>query len=313
MSNPETQENCSICIAPLGDSNICTLECGHSFHYNCAFSWNLQNQSCPMCRTHVDISVAEPNIESPTRTRNIRSIIQNSGTHGFKVQCKECECFLEECDDCGERFCNCINISTETPFYNRRNPFSTPWENESDSDSDNFKTCHKCFLNREENILNHVMELGTDDSYLENRGYTTIYDDPYCKEIYEKYYINNSGNRYPFENYGNDYREFVCYEDFISHFDMLRDNEIYQEHWNDLDNTNNLDNTNDLTITDIFNNFDEIYQHLFENNTNTDINQRYNLTNSENNIRSRNIMSININQPENTQHINLQFPNYRQP
>ena len=126
MANSETStsDNCSICINALGDTNICTLDCGHSFHYSCVFRWNSQHQSCPMCRNQLVIRPPSPPVHS-SNTINIRNIIQNSSIHGFKVQCKYCECFLVECDDCGDKMCDCLHNRQHTPFFNRRNPFSS--------------------------------------------------------------------------------------------------------------------------------------------------------------------------------------------
>ena len=45
--------NCIICLSELGNRNITTLDCGHSFHYGCIFRWNTQHNSCPYCRNPI--------------------------------------------------------------------------------------------------------------------------------------------------------------------------------------------------------------------------------------------------------------------
>jgi len=252
-----------------------------------------------MCRNQVVVRAASP--PNSSNTRNFRDIIQHSGTHGFKVQCKECECFLVECDDCGNKMCDCLPNRQNRLFFNRRNPFSS---SNRDEDEDREKTCAKCFLNRDDPVLEHIMELGIDDSYLEGRGYVSIYDDPYIKEKYENYFVNNSGHEYPSDNFGNDYREFPDYEDFISYFTMLRDNEIHQEHW-EIENTLNQSFPaqpsweNDVV--------QDIYQHLFESNINS-----YNLDNIPINTETNNYTRIQ-NQLNQLNQLNQQSPNHREP
>ena len=251
---------CSICISPLGETNRCTLECGHSFHYNCVFQWNRQNHSCPLCRDEVNINPPE---ETDNTNTHFRDIVQNSNQHGFKVFCKECDTFLVECEDCGKKMCNCVihTGSIESDFYNSRNPFSQNLDNDNDS-----QTCYKCFLNRDFNVLEHVLELRNDDSYLESRGYTTIYDDPYVKEKYETYFTNQSGNVYTTENYGEHYREYRDYESFVSHIEMLCDHEIYNENWNIIPIEENINEyINDFETNSPTRNFEDIYNHLFMN------------------------------------------------
>lgn len=251
---------CSICISPLGETNICTLECGHTFHYNCVFQWNRQNQSCPMCRDEINIDPPQQIVNTNT---NFRDIVQNSNQHRFKVQCKECDKFLVECDDCGEKMCDCVihTGSIQSEFYNSRNPFSQNLDNDNDS-----QTCYKCFLNRDITVLEHVMELRTDDSYLESRGYTTIFDDPNVKEKYEKYFTNQSGNVYTTENDGEYYREYRDYESFVSYIEMLCEHEIYDENWNIIPIEENINEyINEYETT---HNFEDIYNHLFMNISN---------------------------------------------
>jgi len=52
---------CTICLEELGERNITTLDCGHSFHYRCIFQWNAQHNSCPFCRQVIDPNNEEDN------------------------------------------------------------------------------------------------------------------------------------------------------------------------------------------------------------------------------------------------------------
>jgi hypothetical protein len=45
-------KTCSICFDECKDKT-CTLECGHTFHTKCIFTWFNKNNTCPMCRAEV--------------------------------------------------------------------------------------------------------------------------------------------------------------------------------------------------------------------------------------------------------------------
>ena len=53
-SAEEEDIKCSICFDTENDSNIETLECGHTFHSNCVGVWLEKKNYCPMCRAPVD-------------------------------------------------------------------------------------------------------------------------------------------------------------------------------------------------------------------------------------------------------------------
>jgi hypothetical protein len=45
-------ETCSICIEPIDPGSCVTIDCGHTFHSNCAIQWFRYNHtSCPLCRS----------------------------------------------------------------------------------------------------------------------------------------------------------------------------------------------------------------------------------------------------------------------
>lgn len=44
---------CAICLRICND-NSKELECGHIYHNNCIKTWNLTNNTCPLCRKDID-------------------------------------------------------------------------------------------------------------------------------------------------------------------------------------------------------------------------------------------------------------------
>ena len=50
--------NCPICLDPLGEDNIHTLECGHNFHTDCIVKWFRGGSGdCPSCRDNPEVGV----------------------------------------------------------------------------------------------------------------------------------------------------------------------------------------------------------------------------------------------------------------
>lgn len=266
MATSDTGNNiCSICITPIGTTNVCTLDCGHSFHYNCLFRWNSHHQTCPMCRNEVDI---EPRSQQESQIQEIqqnletmihfRDIVNNSNQRGFKLQCKECETFLVECHHCKEKMCQCVSshYNRQYDYFNMKNPFSS-------NDSQIF-TCGSCFFERDSIVLEHLNSPNVNlDEYLYNHNFESIGDDPYIKELYEAYYVNNSDIEYNTQVYGNNFREYRDYESFISYIEMIHEHEIHRENWNTISNP---ENSNEISssIPNI-DNVEDIYNYLFMN------------------------------------------------
>ena len=48
------QEECAICLEPLGTKRLTTLDCCHVFHEHCLESWILRTSACPMCRNEIN-------------------------------------------------------------------------------------------------------------------------------------------------------------------------------------------------------------------------------------------------------------------
>lgn len=49
----DMSNTCTICLNDVGTTNVTTLPCGHTFHYNCIMRWNQEHNSCPYCRTQI--------------------------------------------------------------------------------------------------------------------------------------------------------------------------------------------------------------------------------------------------------------------
>lgn len=291
MATSESQTNtCSICITPLGDTNVCTLQCGHTFHYNCIFTWNSQHQTCPLCRDQLNVDTYNDDENEAEQIQQIqqdleninhfRDIVHNSNERGFKVQCKECETFLVECHHCKEKMCQCRAdyYNRQYEYFNMRNPFSS-------NDSEIF-TCGSCFFERDSLVLEHLNSPNVNlDEYLYNRDFESIGDDPYIKELYEAYYINNSNIGYNVQVYGSNFREYRDYQSFISYIEMIHEHEIHRENWNIIPiQQNNSENQTQSTLSNI--EFEDIYNHLFMNNI-------PNLTNIPRNIPNMSNIIIN--------------------
>lgn len=47
-------EECPICLEPIGDKNVMTTDCGHTFHASCMIKNLRVSGNCPMCRNVLD-------------------------------------------------------------------------------------------------------------------------------------------------------------------------------------------------------------------------------------------------------------------
>ena len=49
---------CSICLnRPTKKKEIFKTKCGHVFHETCIYNWLLENETCPVCRNVVPVSI----------------------------------------------------------------------------------------------------------------------------------------------------------------------------------------------------------------------------------------------------------------
>ena len=52
----EISKECSICLEKIKkDDNVSTIDCAHTFHYNCIMEWGKYKSECPLCRTNIPI------------------------------------------------------------------------------------------------------------------------------------------------------------------------------------------------------------------------------------------------------------------
>jgi hypothetical protein len=58
---------CSICLSSQkSKEKITVLSCSHSYHNNCITKWVIQNNTCPLCRSNIDMTVISPNLTTNT-------------------------------------------------------------------------------------------------------------------------------------------------------------------------------------------------------------------------------------------------------
>jgi hypothetical protein len=176
--------NCGICLENI--DNKTTLECGHTYHYNCIYKWNKKNNSCPMCRNK------QLNIHNKFSKKYF---INHSKDFNVDLECFDCNSNLKKCESCYSNYCLCKYNHNN---FNGRNVFQS---------SDNISTCLKCLLERDQILKDSFIN---NEYYYENINFDDldfIYDNYEIMEIYNKYYKNYNDT---FENI----TEFYDYEDF---------------------------------------------------------------------------------------------------
>lgn len=55
--NEKIENNCLICLESLKNEKNKTLECNHIFHTKCLEEWLIKNQTCPLCRSNVELNI----------------------------------------------------------------------------------------------------------------------------------------------------------------------------------------------------------------------------------------------------------------
>ncbi|KAG1847663.1 hypothetical protein DFJ58DRAFT_663155, partial [Suillus subalutaceus] len=50
-------QKCTICLSRFknGDHGVLGAKCRHAFHKRCLIPWLARNQTCPLCREHLDV------------------------------------------------------------------------------------------------------------------------------------------------------------------------------------------------------------------------------------------------------------------
>jgi len=68
-----SQEECAICLNPLGTSGTKTLGCKHTFHKECIDEWIAKgNQTCPLCRRRI------PGTRTRERRRTVAQLVEDA-------------------------------------------------------------------------------------------------------------------------------------------------------------------------------------------------------------------------------------------
>ena len=71
---------CSICLEKINKcgKNITLNECNHIFHKKCLEKWVIQNNSCPNCRTEVNLIGNSYKIQCSNNIDNNISCLKNN-------------------------------------------------------------------------------------------------------------------------------------------------------------------------------------------------------------------------------------------
>lgn len=157
-------EPCPICLDPIKDKNQCSLECTHSFHYKCLFTWNKDHNSCPVCRDVIDKSKTETvknidNIDNIIISDFFNRVNQENYlalSREMIVSCKDCHSQqLYNCSGCDNVFCSCEwNHRT----FKGRNPFEVHPDN-WDTDPCTKHFCLDCVIERDQLVLEVLSEM----------------------------------------------------------------------------------------------------------------------------------------------------------
>lgn len=76
--SPSTEDDdCPICMEPLGKTNCCTTECGHKFCLRCMLKHAQTKSNCPLCRA--DIDGADKPVSSPMPPSLPQTVLEGWG------------------------------------------------------------------------------------------------------------------------------------------------------------------------------------------------------------------------------------------
>jgi len=56
IEDDSLENECIICFEEFSNTMVSTLKCGHKFHYDCIYEWTMNENTCPLCRTPVEMS-----------------------------------------------------------------------------------------------------------------------------------------------------------------------------------------------------------------------------------------------------------------
>ena len=58
------EQECSICLDDMYNTETVTLDCNHRYHKKCINDWLKEKHDCPQCRTHALPADDYPNLRS---------------------------------------------------------------------------------------------------------------------------------------------------------------------------------------------------------------------------------------------------------
>jgi len=65
-------ESCPVCLESIEGKNIFTTKCGHKFCANCILNNSNYAETCPICRTNLDLQInLEPRPDNDTNATNV--------------------------------------------------------------------------------------------------------------------------------------------------------------------------------------------------------------------------------------------------
>ena len=191
-----TTEQCSVCLEPLGSSNITTLQCGHRFHYTCIHTWHNQQTNCPCCRQEIlevdQITNRNNHIYNRGNVVNSGELllnVTNTIDLDVTVTCNRCNSEVKTCESCNCNMCNC---SQNCNSRYGKNPFEH---------SNDCYTCLECFRNRDNTLLDWISQNWNGD----------VFQREFIIEHYETFYVNDSEQNHPNHRSFNDYHDIIEY------------------------------------------------------------------------------------------------------
>ena len=246
---------CSICMADFepGDAKV-HLGCSHTFHYSCILTWNLSSpdqnhRSCPLCRDNMEVDeildrrpmprqpIETTFSQSPLGRRPLAEVVNDN--QGLELTCTDCHCEFNYCEMCGIFVCECEYQPHSQNWRGRRyhscaNPFGTPIDSEELEEGElPMIHCSNCFENREELVLDFMMD---------DHGDIDIFYHERIQELYEEFFLDTSGKdhtqlhqTYPsytfdeFRDYMTERFQQELQNDFIMDEPMDELNEIDEE------------------------------------------------------------------------------------
>ena len=72
------EEECSICLQVITDTNKCTLSCNHTFHADCIINSIIHKNKCPLCRINI---VSNPSFTEYSKIKKNLTIMTNRFCH----------------------------------------------------------------------------------------------------------------------------------------------------------------------------------------------------------------------------------------